>query len=391
MLYIYRSFRDYIIKKIFYKEKVFLIIESIKDYCDRLKKRYEYVKTGISTTLCYPEYFEGGKERLVEFRCPDIYIAELNNVYVYPETSILTDNKKIYCDEIVNDFIVRRCDFRGGAIKDVINDEYYLTYFKSLKKIEKGIWLGGIGSRNLFHLTLEILPKMILLDESEEYKELPLIMDEAVFRVPQLKELVELVNINKRLVIPVSARMKVKKLVHVSAISPMTFNVKDKKEIPEDNRITREAIFSVRERILGEFDIKEIKPERRIFCSRRRTNNMRLVNSMEVEKVFHRYGFEVVFTEDMSCLEQIKLFRSAKYVAGASGAAFTNIIYCHENTMLIHIYPEKEDGIDYPTIAHLVGMRCIGLNGTVVGNADTASQIQYECDLDYCERFLRTL
>ena len=36
-----------------------------------------------------------------------------------------------------------------------------------------------------------------------------------------------------------------------------------------------------------------------------------LVNSMEVEKVFHRYGFEVVFTEDMSCLEQIKLFRSA--------------------------------------------------------------------------------
>lgn len=377
-----------LIEKILYEKKVFHEVKKVTDYCSENQTEYEIIKAGITTTICYPDYFEGSEKRLAQFGCPDIYYAKMNDIYVYPETSILTDKNIIYCDTIVDDR-EKRCDFRGGPIIDIIDDSYHCAYFKSFKKIEKGIWLNGVGARNIFHLTLEILSKIRFVDLYEEYKDFPLIMDEAVFRIPQLKELVDLVNISKHPIIPIAARTKVGELVYISPVSAFTFNTKERQQIAEDYRITQEAIFNVRSCILGMPDINKIAAKRKIFCSRKKTNNVRLINSEVVEELFERYGFEIVYPEDMSMIEQIKLFRGAKYIAGASGAAFTNIIYCHEDAKLIYIFPEKERSIDYPTIANLIGMKCIGLDATIIGNADTLSTVQYLCDLEYCERFLK--
>ena len=57
--------------------------------------------------------------------------------------------------------------------------------------------------------------------------------------------------------------------------------------------------------------------------------------------MFVRNGFEVVYPEQYTFEEQMYLFNSAKFIAGSSGAAFSNLIFCQENTVVINFLAEE--------------------------------------------------
>jgi capsular polysaccharide biosynthesis protein len=65
---------------------------------------------------------------------------------------------------------------------------------------------------------------------------------------------------------------------------------------------------------------------RRIFCSRR-TEKRGCRNRGEVEEIFVRNGFEVVFPEDYPVPEQIRMFRRADVVAGFAGSGMFSIAF----------------------------------------------------------------
>ena len=50
-------------------------------------------------------------------------------------------------------------------------------------------------------------------------------------------------------------------------------------------------------------------------------------------------GFTVYKVGELNFFEQIYLFQNAKIVIGAHGAAFTNLIFCKENTKVLDIIP----------------------------------------------------
>ena len=52
-------------------------------------------------------------------------------------------------------------------------------------------------------------------------------------------------------------------------------------------------------------------------------------------KIFKKKGFKFVNLESYSFINQIKLFNSAKIIAGVHGAGFANIIFCKKNTSII--------------------------------------------------------
>ncbi|GAA1710066.1 hypothetical protein GCM10009809_03010 [Isoptericola hypogeus] len=69
-------------------------------------------------------------------------------------------------------------------------------------------------------------------------------------------------------------------------------------------------------------------PER-IFCSRRIAKRA-CHNTGEVESFFAERGFEVLFPEDYPLDEQVRLFRSARDVAGFGGSAMFNLAFATE-------------------------------------------------------------
>ena len=67
---------------------------------------------------------------------------------------------------------------------------------------------------------------------------------------------------------------------------------------------------------------------RRIYVSRSTWAKQRvLLNEREVEKLFARYGFEIIHPENQSIAEQVSLFRGAEFIAGPSGSAMYNCVY----------------------------------------------------------------
>lgn len=78
---------------------------------------------------------------------------------------------------------------------------------------------------------------------------------------------------------------------------------------------------------------------RRIFCSRRRQDRRMCENIREVEEFFDSNGFAVVFPEDLPFAEQVSMFRQAEVIAGFSGSALFNAVFCDKPVRMIVIGP----------------------------------------------------
>lgn len=67
----------------------------------------------------------------------------------------------------------------------------------------------------------------------------------------------------------------------------------------------------------------------RIYLSRKKWGNVsrRMVNSYEVEECATRNGFEIIYPEELTLVEQIQLFQQVRCVIGEGGSALHNTVF----------------------------------------------------------------
>jgi len=100
---------------------------------------------------------------------------------------------------------------------------------------------------------------------------------------------------------------------------------------------------------------------RRIYLSRADAPSRRLLNEPEIFDLLARQGFEKVNLSKLSVREQAALFASASVVAGPSGAAFTNILFCAPGTQVIEFASPR-----WLTVYHWMISARLGLAHTVI-------------------------
>ncbi len=87
---------------------------------------------------------------------------------------------------------------------------------------------------------------------------------------------------------------------------------------------------------------------RNIYIKRGNTKVRRVLNEGKVVEKLERNGFYCVDLAELSLLEQAHLFLNAEVIAGAHGAGFTNLLYCHGNKVKVfEIYPSSNDARHY--------------------------------------------
>jgi len=72
------------------------------------------------------------------------------------------------------------------------------------------------------------------------------------------------------------------------------------------------------------FDLEGAK---RIYVSRNKTSQRRLVNEDAILEIVSKLGFVAVCPEALAFREQVQFFRSAEYIIGNYGAALTNLVF----------------------------------------------------------------
>ena len=78
----------------------------------------------------------------------------------------------------------------------------------------------------------------------------------------------------------------------------------------------------------------------KIYVSRSKAKNRKIVNNDEVETIFVKNGFKVVNFEDYSFYEQVYLMKHCKILGGVHGAGFANIAYMPERSKLFELIKE---------------------------------------------------
>ena len=277
-----------------------------------------------------------------------------------------------------------RCSDGVGLTED--EKGYYILQRCAVREhIEKGILLSSYFANNYYHFTFQCLAKLRLCDKID--KCVPLLVHESVAKYPSFQQLLEICNVDNRELIMLSED-KLYDVDELYYISPQMISVPNYRKgaikMPDDDLYCEESLTYLREMMLPHMDTEWDVPER-VFLQRRFASSRRGYNEEECEQMFEKYGFVAVRPETLTLGQQIALFNKAKCIVGASGAAFTNLIYGNKACVYVELVGAKSDDSIFSTLAAFNGAQIIRLCDNTKGELIDASQEHEAYHIDTAE------
>ena len=98
---------------------------------------------------------------------------------------------------------------------------------------------------------------------------------------------------------------------------------------------------------------KKIDTSEKIFIDRSETKSKQcqFLNDEEISEFLTKKGFKKYKIGNFTFEEQIYLFKNAKIIFGAHGAAFSNLVFCEKGTRVIEIKPVNHPKSQYKVIS----------------------------------------
>jgi hypothetical protein len=118
-------------------------------------------------------------------------------------------------------------------------------------------------------------------------------------------------------------------------------------------------VAEVREGLMKSFEADfnpDSKATRRVYVSRNRQQWRHLTNESEILSVLERYGFETVYFEEMSFVEQVRTMYETAIFVGIHGANMTNILFMTPGSHAIEMLSETYINPSYLSMANSIGV-----------------------------------
>lgn len=115
-----------------------------------------------------------------------------------------------------------------------------------------------------------------------------------------------------------------------------------------------ELILPVRRKLLSTF--KAAHPFRKVYVSRSRSRMRRLVNEEDILPTLKASGFEIVYFEGMSLVEQIRLMQETCILAGVHGSNMVNILFLPTSAKVIELMNEHQLNDAFYLLASTIGI-----------------------------------
>lgn len=273
---------------------------------------------------------------------PISYIAELKKVTIFGGSNlVLSPNGYILSDDMV-DFNTEDFGVKSLQVISIRSENNVLLRYKksSDAPIEEAIMLSCEHDNNYFHWMVEVLPKLIFIDEHEEFAGIPLLIPDELHE--NLQEALCRVNITNRPLIPLihGVAYKVERLIFPSPLSRVVDRYRGDPVFDEDIVLSPKWISEVADILKGDVKYNK-KPWRKIYLTRREGLRM-LENYEEIENFLSKRGFEIITLKDLSLDDQIKLFSQTVVIVAPTGAALTNMLFCPPKTKVFIFMSDHE-------------------------------------------------
>jgi hypothetical protein len=259
-----------------------------------------------------------------------------------------------------------------------------------------GIAIFGNGSSNYYHWLIEILPAAFLSQRlGDEFQSYPFLVPEEYEKYSSFRDSLEVFRAGRSVISMRSDRQyHIDDLVIIDSPVHGPFNLPTG-IWPEVNDYSQNTsvLTAFRENILNALAVSSTTSEQKIFLAR--GNTRRNYNQDELIEIAKSFGFEVVFPENLTFLEQLQLFQSASIVVGASGAAWANMLFCKAGSRgLTWVFPEYRGFCAYSNLAKIVGLDLQYLFSTAdrtITSSTAAYRAAYRVDPELFQTALNNL
>ncbi|MBE9169426.1 tetratricopeptide repeat protein [Pleurocapsales cyanobacterium LEGE 06147] len=194
--------------------------------------------------------------------------------------------------------------------------------------------LSGLAGHVYYHWMIDIIPRIELLRRSEiDLEQIDWFLINNIDQ-PFQRETLTLLGIPLTKILPSDrySHVRAKELIvpsfpgHLDWVSPGT-------------------IQFLRQTFLPQIP-KNNYPER-IYISRARARGRQVINENEVINVLNNWGFQTIFLEEMSLLQQAALFANAKVIVAPHGSSLTNLVFCSPETKIVELFSPHYVRTDY--------------------------------------------
>ena len=303
----------------------------------------------------------GEYERISQEEIPDIYIYILRNVSSSIGSSSFYNSKYIFIERMQNipknigNYSIGHL-FKHNETKSAIE-----IFTKKIKIKSPALFLGGNGSFNYFHWIIEILPKLLIIDKKliEELNIKTIILNKKALEIKSFSDSLKIVLAYKNMKYEIiyvdeDEELFFEKVTYITSFNSVLFNAnliaKDTMYF-QKTYFSKDILYDFRNMILNSNEFKKFlldikhkdKFPKKIFLMRGKVSsyNKRDYNEDEIFNCFKEYNFKKICIDDYSFLEQVYLFNNANFIAGPSGAVWTNIIFSKNDTQAISWLPKR--------------------------------------------------
>jgi hypothetical protein len=346
-------------------------------------------------SISYSPEISGKKKIKGEVQIPAIKLHKLDDVIISARSSHIINNNYIYMERIkgVND---EAANYATSFVKEH-NDTLAIVDDSIDEYLDCVFFLGGNGSWNYYHWMLEILPKIQYFLESNIVNNcFKILVSEKVKNVENynviLKKAFENVNVDI-IYICEKKHYKVSELYYISSPNNVLFNCRDDSFNYLYSFFRSESIHYIEtlgNSLLESEDdlynpLKCFYPNK-IFLARK-SNSLRGYNQNEVICLLNKFGFIAVYMEELTLVEQISHFKSAKMIVGPSGAAWTNLIFTNPKARAISWLPDNLSG--FSVFSSIAGIKGVNMKFFITdSNGSKDYQGDYKVDLNVLESII---
>ncbi|MDC8833020.1 glycosyltransferase family 61 protein [Alteromonas gilva] len=134
------------------------------------------------------------------------------------------------------------------------------------------------------------------------------------------------------------------------------------------------------------------EPKRKVYLSRKfqdQKDDSRQFNDQAVEDTFRQKGFEIVYPEQLTFQEQIKIYAETKVLAGPVGSAMHNAAFMPNNGKVVILAPNS---FLFKTDSHIAYIKEHTLNYFLVDTGSTSiKRVNYDIDTKDLANYLSLL
>ena len=267
---------------------------------------------------------------------PDLFFSKYSNLIIHGDSDCILDElNRIVINDFASTMDTDRFSNPYGVIRIQKGHCAFIIKRKLSRTIDKGLSICTPGAGNLYHNVYDCMTKLHVINKYNILSDYPLIADEAIRKVPQLLELFNIMNRSGRDVIWIPERSiaKVHNLAVISSVNEMPVQLKSIENIRTQDFKYDISILKDFQSYLLQFKSGDVYPKR-IFLSRKGFSR-RSFNEEEIIHVAKKQNIDIVHPETLSFCQQLSLFNGAELIIGATGAAFTNILFCNYKTTAI--------------------------------------------------------